>query len=131
MKIKSRTVRALGAVGLACAVVGTVGGGTAQAAKGAPYIRYGAQGEAVKCVQRAVKWAGMGTVGELVTIDGVWGPRTEDAVEEFQQRSGLSADGVVGPQTGQRMWHVIDMESEGFDRCFTLLPTVMSFPDPS
>jgi peptidoglycan hydrolase-like protein with peptidoglycan-binding domain/DNA invertase Pin-like site-specific DNA recombinase len=32
-------------------------------------------------------------------VDGLYGPRTEAAVELLQQDSGLSADGVVGPQT--------------------------------
>ncbi|MFJ5973969.1 MULTISPECIES: peptidoglycan-binding domain-containing protein [Streptomyces] len=116
------TVAALAcATSLAC---GTPG----HATSGAPYIRYGAQGENVKCVQRAVKWAGMGTVGDLVKVDGVWGPRTQDAVVEFQQRSQISADGIVGRETGQRMWNVITAESEGFDYCFKLLPTMTVWP---
>jgi peptidoglycan hydrolase-like protein with peptidoglycan-binding domain len=32
-------------------------------------------------------------------IDGVFGPVTKNAVEEFQQYSGLSVDGVIGPIT--------------------------------
>ncbi|MGW4894011.1 peptidoglycan-binding domain-containing protein [Kitasatospora sp. NPDC004240] len=103
----------------------------AQAVTNAPYLRYGSKGDAVKCVQRAVKWSGMGTVSDLVTVDGVWGPRTQDAVVEFQQHHGLSADGVVGRETGQRMWHVIDEESEGFEYCFQLLPTATNWGRPN
>lgn len=31
--------------------------------------------------------------------DGVYGPKTKQAIREFQQKHGLSADGVVGPNT--------------------------------
>ena len=33
------------------------------------------------------------------TVDGVLGPRTEQAVMRFQRRAGLSPDGVIGPRT--------------------------------
>ncbi|BEP16128.1 hypothetical protein acdb102_44390 [Acidothermaceae bacterium B102] len=32
-------------------------------------------------------------------IDGIFGPKTKTAVEEFQSGSGLTADGIVGPHT--------------------------------
>lgn len=34
-----------------------------------------------------------------LVIDGVFGPKTEAAVKEFQQGAGLIVDGVVGPLT--------------------------------
>jgi peptidoglycan hydrolase-like protein with peptidoglycan-binding domain len=37
--------------------------------------------------------------GHAVAVDGVFGPQTETAVKAFQQSRGLTADGIVGPQT--------------------------------
>ncbi|MBW4547778.1 MAG: peptidoglycan-binding protein [Symplocastrum torsivum CPER-KK1] len=31
--------------------------------------------------------------------DGIYGSNTRNAVRQFQQRSGLRVDGIVGPQT--------------------------------
>jgi peptidoglycan hydrolase-like protein with peptidoglycan-binding domain len=38
-------------------------------------------------------------LGDATQIDGSFGPKTEEAVKEFQQAAGLAVDGVVGPQT--------------------------------
>lgn len=36
-------------------------------------------------------------------VDGVFGPKTEQAVKDFQQSEGLVVDGVVGPTTWSRI----------------------------
>lgn len=38
-----------------------------------------------------------------IQADGVFGPQTGQAVRRFQQRKGLTVDGVVGPQTAQAL----------------------------
>lgn len=38
-----------------------------------------------------------------VSADGVFGPQTERAVKSWQSDNGLTADGVVGPKTGSKM----------------------------
>lgn len=37
-------------------------------------------------------------------IDGVWGRRTEAAVKAFQSANGLTADGIVGPKTREKLF---------------------------
>ncbi len=36
-------------------------------------------------------------------VDGMFGPKTKTAVEEYQQAEGLTVDGIVGPQTWAKM----------------------------
>lgn len=38
-----------------------------------------------------------------VTVDGIFGPNTENAVRMFQRMFGLEADGIIGPIT----WYAI------------------------
>jgi peptidoglycan hydrolase-like protein with peptidoglycan-binding domain len=59
-----------------------------------PYM----QGEWVRKVQTALKADGI-----AVDIDGVFGPGTKAAVEQFQGKYGLVVDGVVGPNTLERL----------------------------
>lgn len=59
-------------------------------------IKAGDTGDDVKRLQRA--FARMKTLGPS-DVDGVFGPRTTQAVKDFQQSNGLAIDGVVGPAT--------------------------------
>lgn len=40
----------------------------------------------------------------IVSVDGIFGPKTKNAVAEFQQQVNLTPDGIVGPQT----WHALE-----------------------
>lgn len=64
---------------------------------GRPTLQLGSTGEAVKSLQRTLnRWyPGM---AQLV-VDGDYGSATRARVTYFQQRAGLTADGIVGPRT--------------------------------
>jgi cytoskeletal protein RodZ len=55
----------------------------------------GDTGTQVKQLQQALNSLGY----DVGTPDGVYGPKTEAAVKEFQTKQNLTADGIVGPQT--------------------------------
>lgn len=40
-----------------------------------------------------------------VAVDGIFGPRTQEAVRAFQRFSGLPEDGIVGPQTWNALYN--------------------------
>lgn len=58
-------------------------------------LRFGSRGTLVEYLQLALVRAGYTTL----SIDGVFGARTRDAVRDFQQKNGLTPDGVVGRRT--------------------------------
>jgi peptidoglycan hydrolase-like protein with peptidoglycan-binding domain len=51
--------------------------------------------------------------GHTVHVDGIFGPRTEAAVEDFQQDAGVGIDGIVGPHTWSRLIVTIRRGSTG------------------
>lgn len=67
-----------------------VGGGGEAVPPAMPILRNGSRGDPVRELQNLL--------GGL-TVDGIFGPRTEAAVREFQRLAGLVADGIVGPIT--------------------------------
>ena len=40
-----------------------------------------------------------------VAVDGIFGPRTQEAVRAFQRFAGLAEDGIVGPQTWNALYN--------------------------
>lgn len=64
-------------------------------------LRQGAKGPSVKAVQKALAsvyfYPDKGAKNN--GIDGIYGPKTADAVRRFQSMHGLAQDGVYGPKT--------------------------------
>ncbi len=56
-------------------------------------LKSGSSGRQVELLQRQL----------AVSVDGVYGPETEAAVEKLQSADGLAVDGVVGPATGSAL----------------------------
>lgn len=52
-------------------------------------------------IKNGSRGADVSTLQKLlgVTVDGIFGPKTEAAVKEFQKKKGLDVDGIVGPKT--------------------------------
>jgi peptidoglycan hydrolase-like protein with peptidoglycan-binding domain len=48
--------------------------------------------------------AQMSARGWKITIDGYYGPQTEDVCRQFQSEKGLSVDGLIGTQTWSTAW---------------------------
>lgn len=61
-------------------------------------VKKGDRGNAVKAAQTELN-----AHGYRLTVDGVFGARTDTAVRSFQKAHKLTADGIVGPLT----WHAL------------------------
>ena len=89
---------------------GVVGPATWQKLDGAdqsdPTLRNGDKAIAVRGLQRRLIDAGY----EIDEIDGHFGAQTEAAVKAFQERSELDIDGVVGPQTWERLNAIVQKD---------------------
>jgi len=85
-------VRTWTALGVNCAAPGP--GPTPPPTNNCPTLRVGSRGTAVTRLQQLLTDNGF-----PVTIDGVFGPRTEAAVRAFQTSRGLTVDGIVGVRT--------------------------------
>ena len=62
-------------------------------------VKSGSRGETVKTLQtmlNAVNNAGL-------TVDGIFGSGTKNAVVNYQKKKGLTADGIVGPKTWEKL----------------------------
>ncbi|MER7082652.1 zinc D-Ala-D-Ala carboxypeptidase [Saccharopolyspora kobensis] len=66
----------------------------------------GASGDDVRNLQ--IRVAGYPGSGGKLAIDGQYGPATKDAVARFQQAYGLSADGIAGAETFNKIYELQD-----------------------
>lgn len=69
-------------------------------------LKQGATGAAVTQLQ--IRVAGWASSGSIFAIDGSYGPATTTAVKNFQSAYGLSADGVAGPNTFNKIYALQD-----------------------
>ena len=65
-------------------------------------ISYGSSGEEVKRLQKSLN-----EKGYSLSVDGVFGNKTRDAVKDYQKKNGLSVDGIVGNKT----WGALNKKS--------------------
>jgi peptidoglycan hydrolase-like protein with peptidoglycan-binding domain len=65
-----------------------------------PTIEIGSSGLPVRRAQNRLSLGGFDTGG----VDGIFGAKTESGVKALQQATGISVDGIVGPET----WKQID-----------------------
>ena len=80
------------------AETGTIAGGVAPL--NAPFLRLGSRGDEVRRVQEYLRVvAGSYPAVPLIEADGIYGPRTEEAVRAFQRQFGLPETGVVDLRT--------------------------------
>ena len=59
-----------------------------------PFAQSGTKGPLAAAIQAALCEA-----GHALDIDGEFGPKTENALREFQRKNNLEIDGVAGPAT--------------------------------
>lgn len=62
-------------------------------------VKVGSRGSVVRTIQTKLKRWGYYTGG----VDGIFGNQTKKAVQYFQRKNGLVADGIVGKQTAKAM----------------------------
>ena len=95
-----------------------------QSAQAAVYKR-GSTGQAVRTIQeKLVRWGYFDG-----PVDGIYGSKTERAVRQFQQKNGLTADGVVGTATLRALGMSTSPQSgisSGMDSSAALLARVIS-----
>jgi peptidoglycan hydrolase-like protein with peptidoglycan-binding domain len=73
-----------------------------------PSVQFGSLGDTVKLVQQALNLWTKSSLPPL-KVDGVFGPKTHVKVKEFQSRSNLTSDGVVGPLTWAQLEPLVQM----------------------
>jgi peptidoglycan hydrolase-like protein with peptidoglycan-binding domain len=73
-----------------------------------PLTRQGDQDHPVRTLQDLLRARGHG-----VTVDGIFGSRTDAAVRDVQRQRGLAVDGIVGPDTWSALIVTVRQGSQG------------------
>jgi peptidoglycan hydrolase-like protein with peptidoglycan-binding domain len=67
--------------------------------------------------------------GHAVDVDGIFGPRTEAAVEAFQRDAGIGIDGIVGPAMWSKL--IVTVRRGNSGDAVRAVQEVMKFHDQS
>lgn len=62
-------------------------------------LKTGSSGDEVSKLQKRLAAAGFSPG----SADGIFGAKTEAALKAFQEKAGIAADGVAGPQTNAKL----------------------------
>jgi peptidoglycan hydrolase-like protein with peptidoglycan-binding domain len=73
-----------------------------------PVVKNGDKEHPIQTLQHLLRARGHG-----VTVDGLFGPKTEAAVKAFQTSKGLSANGIVSPETWTALVLTVKKGSQG------------------
>jgi len=73
-----------------------------------PLVRRGDRDHPVRTLQHLLR-----ARNHLVTVDGVFGPKTDAAIRAFQRDEHLAVDGLVGPDTWSALIVTVRRGSEG------------------
>ena len=65
-----------------------------------PTLKMGSRGDWVTIAQGRLVVAGY-----PVEVDGIFGPKTKQAVIAFQKAHGLTCDGIIGPKTWSKLYN--------------------------
>ena len=84
-------------------------------------LRVGNRGPAVSDLQTRLNT--LAKPYPLLAIDGIFGPKTEGAVRQWQRTSGIPVDGIVGPKTWEAL-NVVDAASPQLEPPDAPIPVV-------
>jgi peptidoglycan hydrolase-like protein with peptidoglycan-binding domain len=73
-----------------------------------PLVQQGDQDHPVRTLQYLLR-----ARGHTVTVDGIFGPKTDAAVRAFQHERSLAVDGIVGPNTWRALIVEVQKGSQG------------------
>ena len=83
-------------------------GSTVQTPVTIQLLKTGSRGEAVRQLQQR-----LADLGYLTVADGVYGPKTFNAVVSFQKKNGLTADGIAGAMTQNKLYSATAVGANG------------------
>ena len=78
----------------------------------AQLLSFGSQGKDVRAVQDALNYHVRR--GTPLNVDGIFGPKTNTRVQEFQKSKSLKVDGIVGPNTSAKLFEMALVEAALF-----------------